>query len=279
LVALSRLARASSNELARVPVRFFAWRPLDELPPAEALAGVEAVVHLAGENVAGRWTPERKRRIHDSRVLGTRNLIAGLRQCGAPPRVVISASAVGVYGNRGDEILTEHARPGQGFLADVCRAWEAEARQAEAFGARVVLLRTGVVLSTQGGALKTMLPAFQYGVAGKLGDGRQWFPWIHETGIVGLIVHALNSNQVSGPVNGAAPNPVTNEEFTKELAAVLNRPALLPVPKFALDLLFGEMAAVLLASQRVVPEAALAQGYQFAFPWLKPALEDLLGRH
>ena len=274
LIGLSRSQQTSTG----LPVRFYPWQPLTELPPPAAVEGVEAVIHLAGENVAGRWTAERKRQIRDSRVLGTRNLVAGLRQNGSAPSVFISGSAVGFYGDRGDTTLTEHASPGHGYLVDVCRDWENEARQAEALGTRVVLLRTGVVLSPDGGALQTMLPAFQFGVAGKLSNGRQWFPWIHLADIVGLILHALNTLEVRGPLNGAAPNPVTNEEFTKELAAVLNRPALLPVPKFALDLLFGEMAAVMLASQRVIPEAALQSGYRFQFPWLRQALKDLLRR-
>jgi uncharacterized protein len=273
LVALSRNPRKGLG----VEAELVTWQPESGPPPRAALTGIEAVIHLAGENVSGRWTPERKRQIRDSRVLGTRHLVMGMRQSVTPPRLLISGSAVGIYGNRGDELLTERAAPGQGFLADVCCEWEAEANQAQAF-ARVVTVRTGIVLSRAGGALQTMLPAFRMGVAGKLGHGRQWFPWIHLADIVGLICHALQSEQVQGPVNGVAPHAVTNEEFTKELAAALNRPALLPVPKFALDLLFGEMAAVLLGSQRASPEAALRSGYQFRFPWLKAALQDLFRR-
>jgi uncharacterized protein len=253
----------------------FAWQPEQERPPTEAFEGITAVIHLAGENVAARWTPEHKRRIHDSRVLGTRNLVLEMRQSPKPPAILISSSAVGFYGDRGDAQLTEQAAPGTGFLVDVCRSWEAEIGQAQTFGVHTVALRTGVVLSRAGGALKTMLPAFQFGVAGKLGTGRQWFPWIHIADIVGLIQHALLHDGVHGPLNGVAPNPVTNEEFTKELAAVLNRPAFIPVPKFALQLLFGEMAAVMLASQRVLPTAALHSGYRFRFPWLREALDDL----
>lgn len=271
LVALSRSPRQSGE----IPAQFFAWQPLSEVAPQAALEGVEAVIHLAGESVSERWTPERKRAIRDSRVLGTRNLVAGMRQSATPPRIFISGSAVGIYGNRGDEILTEDSQPGQGFLADVCREWEAESIQAEALGTRVVTLRTGVVLDPSGGALRTMLPAFKLGAAGKLSDGKQWFPWIHHADIIGLCLHALSTEQVRGPLNGVAPNPVTNEEFTKELAAVLNRPALLAVPKFALDLMFGEMATVILASQRVSPATAQQTGYVFQFPWLKPALADL----
>jgi uncharacterized protein (TIGR01777 family) len=272
LVVLSRNP-AGATRLAAAGV--FAWQPEQAEPPVEAFDGVEAVIHLAGENVAARWTAERKRRIRDSRVSGTRNLVAGMRRATKPPRILLSASAVGFYGDRGAEVLTEASPRGTGFLSEVCEEWEAAARQAQTLGARVVTLRTGVALSREGGALKTMLPAFQFGVGGKLGNGRHWFPWIHLADIVGLFRHALLNEALSGPVNGTAPNPVTNEEFTKELAAVLHRPALFPVPKLALELLFGEMAGVMLASLRVLPEAALNAGYQFQFPALRPALEDL----
>ena len=271
------LTRNPSRAQLPVGTQAFAWQPEREPPPSAAFANVEAVIHLAGENVAGRWTAERKRAIRDSRVLGTRHLVAGMQAATQPPRVLISGSAVGWYGDRGDELLTERSALGSGFLAEVCREWEHESEQAQASGARVVTLRIGVVLSRAGGALEKMLPAFQFGVAGKLGEGRQWFPWIHIADIVGLFRHVLLLETVRGPLNGVAPNPVTNAEFTKALAAALHRPALFPVPKFALELLFGEMAATVLASQRVMPEAALAAGYQFQFPWLADALRDLLG--
>jgi uncharacterized protein len=275
LVVLSR-NQASATISAAASV--FAWQPEQTEPPREAFDGVEAVIHLAGENVAARWTSERKRRIRDSRVLGTRNLVAGMQRTSKPPRILLSASAVGFYGDRGDEVLTESSPPGSGFLPEVCQQWEAEAKQAQSFGARVVTLRTGVVLGSAGGALKAMLPAFRFGVGGKLANGRHWFPWIHLNDIVGLFRFALLNETLSGPVNGAAPNPVTNAEFTTELAAVLHRPALFPVPKLALELLFGEMAEVMLASLRVVPEAALKAGYQFQFPQLRPALEELFAK-
>ena len=253
----------------------FAWQPEAGLPPMAALEGVEAVIHLAGEPVAQRWSPEIKRRIRDSRVLATRNLVQAMSQLARPPKVLVSGSAVGLYGNRGDERLTESAKQGQGFLTDVCVEWESEALKAESFGTRVALIRTGVVLDPAGGALKTMLPAFNFGIAGKLGNGRQWFPWIHHDDILSLLRWALMNDQARGAFNGVAPNPVTNEEFTKELAAALNRPALIPVPKFALNILFGEMASVMLASQRVVPQAALNAGFTFRFPQLREALQDL----
>jgi uncharacterized protein len=275
LVVLSRHPAGAANLAAK---NAFAWQPEQAEPPVEAFDGVEAVIHLAGENVAARWTAERKQRIRDSRVLGTRNLVAGMKRAATPPRILLSGSAVGFYGDRGDELLTETSEPGAGFLAAVCAEWEQAANQAQTFGARVVTLRTGVVLSPDGGALKKMLPAFQFGVGGKLGAGRHWFPWIHIADSVGLFRHALLTETLTGAVNGTAPNPVTNEEFTKELAAVLNRPAIFSVPKLALELLFGEMALVMLASQRVLPEVALKSGYHFQFPWLRLALEDLFSK-
>lgn len=275
LVVLSRNPASATKSVA---TNAFAWQPEHTEPPREAFDGVEAVIHLAGENVAARWTSERKRRIRDSRVLGTRNLVAGMQRAAAPPRILLSASAVGFYGDRGDEVLTENSPPGSGFLPEVCQEWEAAAKQAAGLGARVVTLRTGVVLSCAGGALKTMLPAFQFGVGGRLASGRHWFPWIHLDDIVGLVRFALLNETLSGPVNGTAPNPVTNAEFTTELADVLHRPALFPVPRLALDLLFGEMAEVMLASLRVVPEAALKAGYQFQFPQLRPALAELFSK-
>ncbi|HKG22804.1 MAG TPA: TIGR01777 family oxidoreductase [Blastocatellia bacterium] len=274
VVGLSR-----SPEKARgVPAaEFHRWDPLAGPPPPEALAGLGAVVHLAGESVAAkRWTPEQKKRISDSRLIGTRNLVQGLASASPRPPVFVSSSAVGLYGDRGDEALDESSQAGRGFLPDLCRAWEAEALRARDLGIRVIVLRTGVVLDAHDGALKKMLPPFKMGVAGPLGSGRQWFPWIHIDDIVGIIKHAVVSESLSGPVNGAAPQAVTNAEFTKQMGSVLRRPAFVPVPEFALRLLMGEMADVVLGSQRVVPGAVLRDGYQFRFPALAPALNDLL---
>jgi uncharacterized protein (TIGR01777 family) len=274
LVVLSR--RSDKLRLA-APAELHQWDSQAGPPPAEALAGVEAVVHLAGEPVAGgRWTEERKRRIRDSRVIGTRNLVAGLRAMNPPPRVLINGSAVGFYGDRGDEQLTEQSAAGQGFLSEVCQQWEGEGARASEFGVRLVQVRTGVVLSAEDGALPRMLPAFKFGVAGELGSGRQWFPWIHIDDIAGIFHHALTTVALSGPVNGAAPESVTNARFTKELAAVLHRPAFLAVPEFVLKLLLGEMAEIVLASQRVMPQTALDSGYRFRHPRLKEALIELL---
>lgn len=255
----------------------FRWEPEAESPPPEVWEGVEAVIHLAGEPVAAsRWTEEQKRRIRDSRVKGSRNLVAGMRAAQRPPKVLVSASAIGFYGDRGDEILNEHSDPGSGFLSEVCLDWEAEAARARELGVRVALVRTGVALSSSGGALEKMLLPFKLGLGGRLGGGRQWFPWIHIEDIAEIFLHALMSPAVDGPINGVAPGIVTNEEFTRELAAVLNRPVFFPVPALALRVLLGEMAEVVTASQRVVPQVALDTGYQFKYPNLRPALESLL---
>jgi uncharacterized protein (TIGR01777 family) len=239
----------------------------------DGLAEADAVVHLAGEPVSQRWTKEVREQIRSSRVEGTRRLVEAMRA--NPPRVLVSASAVGYYGSRGDERLTESSPPAAGFLPEVCVEWEREALKAEEFGVRVVCLRNGLVLGEGGGLDKMMLP-FKLGVGGKIGDGKQWMAWIHIDDTAGLIEFAISSTKLRGPVNATAPNPVTNAEFTRDLAAALHRPAILPVPKFALHLLFGEMAQIVYASQRVIPEAALEAGYQFRFPKLDGALLDIL---
>jgi uncharacterized protein (TIGR01777 family) len=239
-----------------------------------AIAGADAVVNLAGEPVSQRWTKEVREKIRSSRVEGTRRLVDAMRI--KPPRVLVNASAVGYYGSRGDERLTESSRPGDGFLEDVCAAWEREALKAEEFGVRVVCLRNGLVLGHGGGLSKMMLP-FKLGVGGKIGDGKQWMAWIHIDDTIGLIEFAISSDKLRGPANGTAPNPVTNEEFTRDLAHALHRPAIFPVPKFALHLLYGDMAQIVYASQRAIPEAALEAGYKFRFPTLEPALLEILG--
>ncbi|MEO6723862.1 MAG: TIGR01777 family oxidoreductase [Blastocatellia bacterium] len=257
-------------------VTAFAWNPEAELPPEEAWEGVEAVIHLAGEPVAAsRWTDEQKRRIRDSRVKGTRNLVDGMKKLSVGPKVLVCGSAVGFYGNRGDQQLDEQSEAGRGFLSEVCVEWEREAEKARNLGTRVALVRIGVVLDEGGGALDKMLLPFKLGLGGRLGDGRQWFPWIHLDDIVGIFRHALLNEQVIGPINGVAPGIVTNAEFTKELAASLNRPTFLPVPEFALKLLMGEMAEVVLNSMRALPTVALATGYKFKHANLRPALESL----
>jgi uncharacterized protein (TIGR01777 family) len=275
IVALSRSPEKAGSVAA---AEVHAWDTLSGPPPAAALEGVEAVVHLAGEPIAARrWSAEQKRKIRDSRVLSTRNLVSGLRAIEPAPGAFICGSAVGFYGDRGDEQLDELSGPGRGFLSEVCEEWEGEGLRAKQKALRVVLVRTGVVLSAQGGALEKMLPPFKLGVAGPLGKGRQWFPWIHIDDIVGIFRHAILSPSVSGALNGTAPGVVTNAEFTRQLAGVLGRPAFLPVPEFALRLLMGEMADVLLGSQRAVPSAVVRSGYEFKYPQLAPALEALLG--
>ncbi len=251
------------------------WDSLKGPAPAAALRDAGAVVHLAGEPVAQRWTAAAKQRIYDSRVAGTRNLVAALANCSPRPPVLVCASAIGYYGSRGDEILSENSGPGTGFLADVCVAWEREAAKAEALGVRVTRIRIGLVLDAGGGALKPMLAPFRAGLGGPLGGGRQWMSWIHIADLAEMFRFALEE---SAPpvVNGVAPGAVTNAEFTRALAAALHRPAFLPVPRLGLRMIFGEMAEMLLASQRVAPAAAEAAGFQFRHPQLKEALADLL---
>lgn len=254
------------------------WDPRSGHFPVRALSDVDAVVHLAGEPiVARRWTEDQKKRIRDSRVLTTRALVDALRSNDVKPSVFVCGSAVGFYGDRGDELLDEAASAGKDFLSDVCQEWESEAARASELGVRVVQVRTGVVLSTEGGALPKMLAPFKLGLGGKLGSGKQWFPWIHISDIVGIFRHALHTSSLEGPLNGVAPEAATNAEFTRQLARVLHRPAFLPVPEFALRALMGEMADALFASERVVPKAALESKYEFNFPLLSGALEDMLG--
>ncbi len=257
-------------------VAFSEWSAASE-PPPESLAGADAVIHLAGEPVAQRWTAEAKARIRNSRVEGTRLLVDALARQPRRPAVFVCASAIGIYGSRGDEILTETSTAGQGFLAEVVTDWESAAHAAEPLSIRVVLLRLGVVLG-HGGALAKMLPPFRFGVGGRIGSGRQWMSWIHADDAIALILFALENSALRGPVNATSPQPVTNLEFTHELAAALHRPAIFPVPPVALKLLFGEMAGVLLGSQRVLPKMAEASGFQFRYPELRPALEILTSR-
>jgi uncharacterized protein (TIGR01777 family) len=269
---IARLVRGAAQNAAQV-----SWDPLVPVLPA-GLSGFDAVVHLAGESVVGRWTDEKKQAIRESRVQGTRNLAAALAQSEAKPRVLVCASAVGFYGDRGDELLREESPGGQGFLPEVCREWEAASRIAAEAGIRTVNVRIGLVLSAKGGALGNMLRPFKLGLGGRIGSGRQWWSWIHVDDIVGGIQHAIRTESLSGAVNLVAPNPVRNADFTKVLASVLGRPAFFPVPEFALRLAFGRMAAeeLLLASARVEPGKLLASGYTFRFRELRAALEDLV---
>lgn len=242
---------------------------------AQILESADAVVNLAGEPVAQRWNEDAKKRIHDSRVEGTRHLVANISRQSQHPRVLVSASAVGYYGSRGDQVLTETSPPGSDFLARVVVDWEQAAQSAESLGMRVVRLRFGMVLG-HGGALAKLVPPFRFCVGGRLGSGRQWMPWIHIDDAVNLILFAINYPAIRGAVNATAPHPVTNDEFTNRLAIALHRPAILPVPAFALKLALGEMSEMLLASQRVLPTVAKSAGFRFQFPELHRALDNLL---
>ena len=250
------------------------WDPLADPPPEESVNGMDVVVHLAGEPVAQRWNDEVKTRIRDSRVVGTRRLVDVIGRVQHKPKALVCASAIGYYGNRGDELLTEASGPGAGFLADVCHAWEAEADRAGGFGLRVIRMRIGFVLGKDGGALARMLPVFRAGAGGRLGSGRQWMPWIHVDDVAEAFTHAVE-NEVAGVWNVNSPNPVRNRDFTDKLAAAVHRPAILPLPQFALKLAFGELAKHMLDSARVVPDEPVKAGFRFRFPELGPALADL----
>jgi uncharacterized protein len=252
------------------------WDPTGAAAPTSALAGRDGVVHLAGEPVAQRWSDMVKERIWTSREAGTRCLVAGLREAEPRPGVLVSASAVGYYGPRGDERLDESAEPGDDFLAQVVKVWEAEAAAAAKLGLRVVLVRTGVVLDRAGGALAKMLPPFRAGIGGPVAGGRQYMPWIHLDDLVGIYLAALDGDDWSGPVNASAPEPVTNKEFSKALGRALHRPAFAPVPAFALRILYGEMAEIVTTGQRAVPKRALELGYAFRHPDLDEALAAAL---
>ncbi|CAB4880485.1 unannotated protein [freshwater metagenome] len=274
--SITVLSRDPQRAARSLGVEAIGWDPLTQPAPAEALAGRDGVIHLAGEPVAQRWSPKAKAAIRDSRQIGTRNLVAGLSAAEPRPAVLLSSSAVGYYGKHRDERIDEDAPAGSDFLAQVCVAWEREALAAEALGMRVALVRTGVVLDPDGGALKTMLPPFKLGAGGPVAGGGQYLPWIHAEDIVGIYLAALDDTRWSGPVNGSAPEPVTNKEFSKALGRALHRPAIAPVPGFALRLLYGDMAEIVTEGQRAVPARALANGYAFKHPELDEALASTL---
>jgi len=272
------LSRDPDRASRALGVEAVAWDPMTEPAPSAAISGRDGIVHLAGEPVAQRWTAEAKRAIRASRDVGTANLVAGIAASEPRPAVLVSSSAVGYYGKHGDEIIDESSPAGTDFLAEVCVEWERRARAAEELGLRVVIVRTGVVLDADGGALKTMLPPFKAGVGGPVAGGRQYMPWIHVDDIVGIYLAALDGDGWSGPVNGTAPEPVTNADFSKALGRALGRPAVLPVPAFAIRALYGEMAEIVTEGQRAVPARTLEFGYSFAKPELGPALSSALGR-
>ena len=254
------------------------WDTAAEKLDPMVLQGVDAAVHLAGESIAQKWTPARKARILKSRARGTRLLSESLARLTQPPRVLICASAIGYYGDRGEEVLTEESPSGVGFLAEVCRQWEAACEPAVRRGIRVVNLRTGIVLSAAGGVLQRMLLPFRMGLGGIIGSGQQYVSWIALDDLIGVIVHALTCDTLAGPVNAVAPHPVTNLEFTKTLGRVVRRPTVFRVPAWVARLTFGEMAdALLLASARVQPARLVASGYVFSYPELEGALRHVLG--
>jgi uncharacterized protein (TIGR01777 family) len=254
------------------------WDPAKGIETPARLEGLDAVVHLAGENISeGRWTDEKKVRIRESRVKGTRTLAEALARLSQPPKTLVSASAIGFYGDRGDEVLNEQSASGDNFLAEVCREWELATRPAAEKSIRVVALRFGVILSPDGGALQKMLTPFKLGIGGRVGDGRQYMSWITLDDVIGVIYYALTNEALHGPVNVVAPQAVTNLEFTKAMGQVLSRPTLFPAPAFALRLAFGEMAdALLLSSARVEPLRLKESGYEFQYPELEGALRHLL---
>jgi uncharacterized protein (TIGR01777 family) len=275
---VARLARPGSRQNRQSSLPDIAWDPGAGRVDAAGLAGLDGVVHLAGENIAaGRWSEKRKEAIRKSRVDGTLLLSRALAGLERPPRVLVSASAIGYYGDRGDEVLRESNPRGHGFLPAVCVAWESATEPAEKAGLRVLHLRFGVILSGRGGALAKMLPPFRFGLGGRVGSGRQFMSWVALDDVVGAIRHALATESLRGPVNVVAPAPVTNLEFTRALGRVLRRPTVAPLPAFAARLMFGEMAdALLLASTRVVPDALRASGFGFRYPDLEPALRHVI---
>lgn len=271
--ALVVLAR--KNPQLNPLIHYGHWDPTAAEPSRELLDRADAVIHLAGEPVSQRWTPEVKNAIRDSRILGTRNLVSAIGKLRHRPKTLVCASAVGIYGDRGDEVLTENAKPASGFLPDVCAEWEAEADKAQNYGVRVVKIRIGIVMGADGGALAAMAPLFRWGIGGRLGSGKQWMSWIHVDDLARMIQFSVQNESISGVLNGVAPNPVTNAEFTRQLAGALHRPAFFPAPEFGVRLLYGEMAQILFASQRVQPKAALAAGFNFRYSELRPALDAI----
>ena len=252
------------------------WDPAKPMAPA-AVSGFDAVIHLAGESIVGRWTAAKKAKIRDSRVIGASNLAQALAQAEEKPRVFVCGSAIGYYGDRGDEVLSEESAPGAGFLAEVCQEWEEATTPAVQADIRAVHLRTGIVLSPKGGALGAMLPPFKLGLGGRTGSGKQWMSWIDVQDMVGAIHHILKSDLLQGAVNMVAPKPVRNAEFAKTLASVLSRPAIFPLPALVVKMLFGEMGEqLLLGSQKVEAGKLIASGYPFRFRDLRASLENLL---
>jgi uncharacterized protein len=276
---VTALTRSPERAAGRLPqgVTAVGWDPVAGPAPADALAGRDAVVNLAGENVAQRWTSEVKQRIRASRELGTRNLVEGLRIAEPRPAALVSGSASGYYGPHGDERVGEDAPAGDDFLAAVSAAWEREAMEAEGLGMRVAIVRTGIVLDADSGALATMLTPFKLGVGGPVAGGRQYMPWIHREDEIGLLLAALDNAGFSGPVNGSAPEPATNRDFSRALGRALHRPAFAPIPAAAIKVLYGDMSQIVVKGVRMVPDRAAELGYTFRHPDLDEALRSTLG--
>jgi len=275
VVLLSRNPEAAKSALA-LPLTVFKWDPEASTPPKEAYQGIEGIVHLAGESIAaGRWTEKQKTKILDSRTLSTRNLLKGAVEAGLKPKALVMASAIGIYGDRGNDSLSESSPQGIGFLADVCRAWEKESQYPGLESVRKVNLRIGIVLGKDGGALQKLLPLFKLGGGGPVGNGKQWMSWIHRSDLVEMILYSLTHDNVSGAVNAVAPNPSTNAEFSKALGKAVNRPAFMPAPAIALKLAMGEMSELVLASQKVEAKKILDSGFVFTYPKIQEALDEI----
>jgi uncharacterized protein len=251
------------------------WINTQELPPSEALEGAEAVINLMGETISERWSEQHKKRVYDSRVIGTRRLVEAIEKCSNKPNVLVSTSAVGIYGNRGTEDITESSSLADDFLARVCKDWETEANKASAIGLRVAIIRVGVVLGRGGGALAKMLPIFKLGGGGPVGSGAQMMSWVHVEDVAAMFIEGARNKSLSGAFNGTAPAPVSNAEFSKTLGKVLHRPAFMPAPAFAMKIAFGEMSQILLEGAKVLPSRFMQQNFPFRFPQLTSALENV----
>ncbi len=275
VVLLTRNPEVTKNGLP-LPIQLFKWDPQTSIPPKEAYKGVEGIVHLAGESIAAkRWTDKQKKIILNSRVLSTRNLLKGIIDAGEKPKVIISASAIGIYGDRGNESLSEISPQGIGFLADVCRAWERESQYPGLESVRKVNLRIGIVLGKEGGALQKLLPIFRLGAGGPIGNGKQWMSWIHREDLVELILYSLIHDNVSGAVNAVAPNPITNALFSTTLGKALHRPSFITTPSLALKIAMGEMAELVLSGQKVEAKKVCDFGFIFKYPKIKEALDEI----
>lgn len=275
VVVLTRNVAEARNKLGE-KCHYYEWKETTgTLPPEEAFRGVEGIINLMGEGIAEkRWSEEQKKKIYDSRIMSTGNLIKRIEGLQERPQVFVSASAIGIYGDRGEEEISEESSPAHDFLAKVCIDWEAVANKAKELGLRVVLVRTGVVLGPNGGALKKMLPAFKFGAGGVIGDGHQYMSWIHVDDLAQMYVTCLKNPEVQGAVNGTAPHPVSNKEFTKTLGKTLHRPTIAAVPAFVLKLIFGEMSKVLLAGAKVIPRKIREKNFNFQYPTLDRALDQ-----